>query len=281
MNKIKNGLCAIASILFEHITLFATIVASIYIITTSQYQEYKTEDLLLWIIGLLGLIATASVSEKYFKLSKIEKSICKIEKIIEKPKTGFDVLASTRQKLAPLEERLARANTITITGGSLYRLSDEYYAFFEKKLSSGCQIEIIMVKPNSNAANLLCDNVVYETKDYTEYSRKIEESLKRFLRLKKETNRNIQVRLTNKVPPFSLIVTDEKEANALIKVELYSYSVPTRERMQFEISKEDSSSFLFFLNQLEVIRNTSQEIDENYFDIEPATTASNSGELCN
>lgn len=75
MEKFKRIVLIIASVLFEHITLFATIIASVYILTKSQLEVYDNNTLLLWIIGLLGLIATATVSEKYFKLSKIARGI--------------------------------------------------------------------------------------------------------------------------------------------------------------------------------------------------------------
>lgn len=80
-----------------------------------------------------------------------------IQSAIRKNGVGLEELAFTRKELKPLEARLSPAQKITITGGSLYRLSDEYYAFFESKLKNGCQLEIIMVKPYSYAANLLCD----------------------------------------------------------------------------------------------------------------------------
>lgn len=275
MKQFKRIVLIIASVLFEHITLFATIIASVYILTKSQINVYDNNTLLLWIIGLLGLIATATVSEKYFKLTKIEKGIENIQSAVKSRSLRLDELAFTRKELKPLEARLSQAKKITITGGSLYRLSDEYYAFFESKLKNGCQLEVVMVKPYSNAANLLCDNVVYETKDYTQYSLKISESLQRFLRLKQEYNRNITIRLTENVPPFSLIVTDEDSPNASVKVELYSYSVPTRERMQFEVTREDAKSFTFFIDQLCTIREISDEVDASYCCIlSPESTSS-------
>ncbi len=264
MKKVKRVMKIVLIILFEHITLLSTIIASTFIIIKSQIIMYSNNTLLLWIIGLLGLIATAITSEKYFKLSKITKGIENIQSLIKNKGVGLDELAFTRKELSPLETRLSLAEKIVITGGSLYRVSDEYYAFFENKLKNGCELEIIMVRPYSNAANLLCDNVVYETSDYQKYSRKILESLQRFLRLKQEYASKISIRLTENVPPFSLIVTDEDSQNASIKIELYSYSVPTRERMQFEITREDNDSFAFFLGQLTALRKVSEEIDISF-----------------
>ncbi len=276
MRQFKHIVRVISSVLFEHITLFATIIASVYILTKSQIDVYDNNTLLLWIIGLLGLIATAIVSEKYFKLSKIAKGIEDLQSTVKNRGLSLDKLAFTRKEFEPLEMRLSQAKKITITGGSLYRLSDEYYAFFENKLKKGCQLEIVMVKPYSSAANFLCDNVVYETRDYKQYSFKISESLQRFLRLKQDYESRISIRLTENVPPFSLIVTDENSPNASIKVELYSYSVPTRERMQFEVTREDSKSFAFFIDQLITLRKASYEIDTSYSCISTLEAASTS-----
>lgn len=62
----------------------------------------------------------------------------------------------------------------------------------------------------------------------------------------------------------SQITIDEDSQNASIKIELYSYSVPTRERMQFEITREDNDSFAFFLGQLTALRKVSEEIDISF-----------------
>ena len=50
----------------------------------------------------------------------------------------------------------------------------------KKKLKENCRMEVIMVRPFTKGADLLCKNVVYETEDYNAYSKRIEESLNRF-----------------------------------------------------------------------------------------------------
>lgn len=250
----------LGSIIFEHISLYAAIVASVYIIYKSQITPYDNNTLLLWIIGLLGMLALASVGEKYFKLSKIDKDVADIKKTIKKSNISIDEFICTRKELAPVEDRFSGANKITITGGSLYRLSDEYYGLFENKLKNGGQLEIIMVEPFSSAANHLCDNVVYETNDHKQYSEKINDSLSRFINLSDAYGDKVTIRLTKHVPPFSLIVLDEDTPKAKIKVELYSYAVPTRERIQFLISKDDIESYSFFIKQLVFLREESHAI---------------------
>ena len=94
-----------------------------------KYDNNSVETLLLWIISLLGLIATAIASEKYFKLNRIEKNIKYVLKGIDNANVNLDEFFFTRKELEPLEERMKNANSIFLSGGSLVRLSDEYYAY--------------------------------------------------------------------------------------------------------------------------------------------------------
>lgn len=262
MEKFKKILEKTICILLEHLTLFATILASVYIVIDSQIRTYSVEMLLLWIISLLGLIATATASEKFFKLNKIEKEISSINQNLLSSSSSLDDIFLTRKELLPLEERLKESKSIVITGGSLTRLSDEYYALFQSKLSQQCTIEIIIVKPYSNAANMLCDNVVYETSDYDKYSSKIEESLERFIRLKNDYPNLVTIRLSNNTPPFSIIGTDLNSENASMKIELYSFACPTRERYQFFVKNSDKASLNFFKAQLDELRKTSETLED-------------------
>ena len=257
MKKIKSILLNLMRILFEYLSLIATIIGSIYIIVSSQIIDYSQDKLLLWIIGLLGLIATAQGAEKYFKLNKIESEIKDLKSLSGQAKED----SFTRIELSPLEDRLSDAKTITITGGSLKRISDEYYAFLERNIKKGCKLEVIMVKPNSPAADMLCDNIVYETHDHADYSETIQKSLNRFLELKRLYDKKVTIRLSENVPPFSIMVKNEKLGDAELKIELYSFVVPTRERKQFQYrSIDNKKEFDFYMDQLKTLRDNSSEV---------------------
>lgn len=259
MKKIKEHLLELLIILLQYIPLLGIIVASAYITRASQINSYEVNTLLLWIIEILGFLAASIVIDKYLRISKIEKGVEQLLSQSAGTSGSIDDYFLTRKESKPLEEKIRLAKTITITGGSLSRLSDEYYGVFEDKLKENCTIQLIMVRPYSSAANLLCDNVVYETEDHDTYSLKVKESLDRFSRLKKEYPSNLSIRLTDNVPPFSLIIINEKLKDAIINVELYSYSVHTRDRIQFKITKKDHRSFEFFISQLRVLREKSTE----------------------
>lgn len=107
-----------------------------------------------------------------------------------------------------------------------------------------------------------CQNVVYETNDEKQYSQRITESLNRFLSLKEKCGQNITIRLTESVPPFSIIALNLGKADAVMQVELYSYAVPTRERVEFVINKKDSHMYKFFTQQIKTLQDKS-EIYEN------------------
>ncbi len=80
MEKFKKTLFSLFSIVSEYLTLFSTIIASTYIVISSQYASYSSETLLLWVISLLGLIAISIAAEKFFKLRIIENSINEMKK---------------------------------------------------------------------------------------------------------------------------------------------------------------------------------------------------------
>lgn len=244
--------------IFQYLILLGTILASLYFIVTSIFIEYDNSILLKIILSLLCSIALSIVTENFLTLRKIENTV---EKIQEKQMSiggNIDELFIRRMDLNPLEERFKNSSNIFISGGSLSRLSDEYYGFFEQKLADNASLEVILVKPYSTAANMLCQNVVYETEDEKQYSQKITESLKRFINLKEKYNKNITIRLTENIPPYSIIALNLEKADAVMQVELYSYAVPTRERVEFIINKKDSRMYNFFIKQIEMLQGNSE-----------------------
>ena len=134
MKNIKEKVVAVMVFIAEYITIFATILASTYIVISSQFGSYDNDTLLLWIISLLGLISVSVVSEKFFKLNKIERSTNQIKKILLENGANIDDFIVTRKNLSNFEERLGSAHKILLAGGSLSRLSDEYFGFLRKNL---------------------------------------------------------------------------------------------------------------------------------------------------
>lgn len=262
MFKFKKILRGIFLIMVEYITLFFTIISSAYIVITSQYIKYSRDDLLFWIISLLGLIAMAIAAEKYFILGSMEKHIEVIQKKIEGDEPSLDQLLFRRKDLDALEDRLRDATNIIITGGSLSRLSDEYYGFFEQKLKEGCKLEVILVRPNCEAANQLYLNTVYETTDIQTYNRKITESLNQFDKLKKSFPKSVFIRLSELTPPYSIIGKNIENEDAFIQVELYSYAVPTRDRVEFTVTANDVNTMSFFKKQIDILKRESDEYEK-------------------
>lgn len=261
VERFRRLLFSFLALLSEYITLISTILATAYILISSQYKEYSTEVLLLWTISLLGLIATSIATEKSFKLRKIERGINEIKLNIKGGENSLDKLFFARRNLSPLEERLNDCSDLIITGGSLARLSDEYYGLFENKLNEGCSIEVILVEPNTEAVRQLCRNIVYETSDCDIYSRKISESIQRFAELKRKFPKGMKILLSDLVPPFSIMAKNLNKEKSIIQVELYSYAVPTRERVEFNVGIEDSNTYSFFANQIEVLRENATEFE--------------------
>ena len=70
----------------------------------------------------------------------------------------------------------------------------------------------------------------------------------------------MKIRLTENTPPFGIVATNLEADSANVKVELYSYAIPTRERMQCFVNKSDEKIFAFFTKQIDTLRLASEEV---------------------
>ncbi|MGM0219381.1 hypothetical protein [Enterococcus sp. AZ126] len=245
--------------ILEYLPLIITLlIASWFSVVNTKSNTEKLDIILLLLLG----ISVSNLTDRFFQGRKIEKKLTILSNSFNS--NGIDGLISNRRKTesAPLEDRFNNFSSLIITGGSLSRLGEEYLPFFREKLSNGCTIQIYMIRPYTEASKLLGKNVVHESQNENSYNRKIKETLNRFLTLKSEFPNSIQIFLYDTVPPYSIIASDLDKKRSKIHVELYTYAVPLRERINFLITQEDKKMYSFFEKQLEQIRTISEEVNE-------------------
>jgi len=246
--------------LLEYLPIFMTIGFSGYIILQSQINYYSNNDLLLWVLSLLGLLATATLVERFGDIRKIKKFAEDTHEYLVKNerKPPIDLVFSDRKALAPLEKRLQSAKEVIITGGSLVRLVSEYLGFFEHKLKEGCSLKFLLINPDSVAAELLAQHVVYETENVFTYKEGVRASLSNLYRLKQAYPSLVEIRVCNFVPPIGLMVVDSPIDESFIQVELFTLKVPTRDRPEFTLkASREPYWYNFFLSQYKQMWTTS------------------------
>jgi hypothetical protein len=166
------------------------------------------------------------------------------------------LIFSDRKALPPLETRLQSAKEISIIGGSLFRLASEYLGYFEEKAQNGCAFKFLLLEPESEAARLVAEYVVYELGDNNTYNNQIKTSLFNLQRLKQRYSDLIEIRTYKFVPPLSLLIVDPKKEHGSIQVELYTHAVPTRDRAEFTLqASHEPYWYNFFLRQFEQMWN--------------------------
>ena len=210
--------------LIENLSTVITIAFSAYIVTGSQTTTMTTENLLLWAISLLGLIATSSFIEKLGKLRRIEHHVELIHDYLlnKEGKPSIDSIFLDRKALSPLEQRLQYDKEVTITGGSLARISNEYLGFLEQKAQEGCKLKFLLIAPQSSSSKLIAQYVVYEVNDAVAYDEQIKNSLANLERLRQHYSNLVEIRACQSASPFGLLMIDVTKAHGSIQVELYT-----------------------------------------------------------
>ena len=236
----------------ESIPITLSIFFTFYTIRMNQITKMSVDELLPSILLILGLLATSILLERFGTL----RGISQLNKethdylISKDMNPSLDSIMSDRKSLQPLEDRLQNAKDIAITGGSLFRLANEYLGYFERKAQDGCSLKFLLLKPKSPASRLVAEYVVYEIKDQDTYDAQLRAALDNLDRLKQKYGNLVEIRTYECVPPFSLLICDPEKEYGSIMVELYTYKVPTRDRPQFILqARREPVWYKFFREQ--------------------------------
>jgi hypothetical protein len=237
-----------------------TVLAGSVLAVLAWVVEFTSAQTFQIILALLALIGTSLVTEKLIESRSLRNRLsdidARLEQVLQARTTEiltFDRLVTSRRDLSPLEERLLGATRIAISGGSLFRLVNEYKNLFEHLARSGCQMRFVITDPNSHAAESLSIAVSYESNNVDTYRAHVRYALTTLCELNQRFPQNCQVRLCSLVLPFSLLRVDN-DLGKSVQVELYPFSVPARDRPILMLREEtDPRLFSFFSTQFETL----------------------------
>ena len=233
------------------------------IVYKNQQTPLDVATLLAWVIGLISLMATSMLIERFASLRKIEKNVIETNKFLKLREglPSLDAIIKCRKDLEPLEDRLKHAKDIRITGGSLFRLSSEYIGFFEEKAKDGCKIKFLVLNPECLAAKLIAENIVYEADSIEVYKSHIKTALKNLKSLQLKFPDQILIKTSECVPSFGLLICDPDKTFGNIMVEFYTLAVPTRQRPHIILQKpREPQWFSFYFDQFNRIWEASGNV---------------------
>lgn len=237
-----------------------TIIGSAVIALLSAIFKFTTEQFLQAILLLLVLLGTSLLVDQLLngresakKLRDIDGSINRLsDQLGISEADGLDRFVLSRRDLEPLESRLAGAREVFISGGSLYRLVNEYKSLFEKLAIGGCKFRLLMVDPECAAAEHLGTHISYEANSLDGYRSSGRDAINGLKSLQVRHPSSFEVRTSNVVPPFSLILVRATKPPASVQVELYPFGLPARDRPMFRLDEtRDPKLFQLFADQAE------------------------------
>jgi len=237
-----------------------TVLGSATIAIVSSVVDLSQVHFFQAILALLALIGTSLVTEKLmegrFLRNQLKNIDSRLEQVLANENVGLDSLVVSRRDLPPLETRLIGAKRIAISGGSLFRLVNEYKNLFEQLAQGGCQLRFIMTDPDTDAAEFLSAAVSYESNSVDAYRAHMRDALTGLSMLVQRFPHSCQLRLSTVAPPFSLVMVERDATKSTIQVELYPFSIPARDRPIFLLNQEeDPRLFNFFSSQFETLWN--------------------------
>jgi hypothetical protein len=248
-----------------HAPTIVTVIGSAVLAVAASYVTFTQIQLLQAVIALLALIGTSLLTDKLIEGRGLRRQISEMDSRLTEAlgyvhgldSAGLDRLITHRRNLPPLEQRLEGARRVAISGGSLFRLANEYRACFEHLAETGCKLRFLLTDPDTGAAEALGSAVVYESDNVDAYRNQIRSAVTGFLGLQSRYPNICEVRLFAIAPSFSVVLV-ERENSASVLVEIYPFRVPARDRPMLMVDRQrDPELYSFFAKQYESMWSSS------------------------
>ncbi|WP_127822644.1 hypothetical protein [Acidipropionibacterium jensenii] len=252
--------------------LAVTILACAGAAIAPMFVDFTTVQLLQVVLATLALIGGSLLAETIVEArhrreheSALHAEVRDaLDAVRRNSSPSADLLFLSRKALAPLEDRIADADTLRICGGSLFRLMNEYSQVFEQRLRSGTEIKFLLTDPESDAAAYLARHVVYEVRSVDSYRANIRDAIAEINRLCQDFPGKCHLRLLDLAPPFSIFDVGRVDSPSTAHVELYSLGSPTRSRPIITLNEvQDPISHAFFRTQFDCLWEIGHEYSED------------------
>jgi hypothetical protein len=245
----------------NHGPAIVTVLGSATLAILAFFVDLPQLRLIQAILGLLALVGTSLLTERIVEGRTLRRSLGGIEDRLNQvlkyaqdvEAAGLDKLIVRRRDLPPLEERLEGARQVAISGGSLFRLVNEYQSLFEHLAGTGCRLRFLITDPDSHAAEVLSSVVAYESSDVESYRAQMRAALYGLRKFTSKFPEVCEVKISAVAPPFSLVIVEKKNSSR-IQLELYPFRLPARDRPILILDRElDPKLYTLFSAQFDAL----------------------------
>jgi hypothetical protein len=252
----QSRLQAFVEWLLDNLFDFATILVAGFLVIRYQLRSPTTTDIaeiVVWILGVLALLAVSGLWERNRRLNRIEK-LAEEGRNLASRYLSRKVYASDfflpDQRLSVNE--LSSANIIWFSGKTLTRTGGEFMYTLGQRLMAGGAIRFIILDPESEAVLQQIDLRSLDTsiKFWREMLRTTETVVEALAKTPNSKGK-IEIGYLPYIPSFGLALVDPDQAHGICFVELYQHrSVEPHPTFKVRAA-DDPYWFKFFKDQFE------------------------------
>lgn len=262
----------VAEFLIDNLTILLTIGFAGYILYRQEIAQLSlsTDDLLTAILGILALLATSEIVERYRKLTSIDKTVTRSLSLLESRLAEHPSAIAFFQKQTNLDHYIQGAYRIDLCGVTLTSTLNKQFGNLRERLEAGAKIRILIIDPDSTAIKMSAARSI--SADDTDYYRvRLDATLRDITYLHKMLEEvgkmpgnsqkagEINVRLVSYAPSFSMLSFDPHQDNGIVFVEIYPHKMAHRLPPTFDLMpKRDGIWYLYFLDQFEEMWNAAR-----------------------
>lgn len=245
--------------LLDYGPIILTVLVGAYAAVATINSQLSEKELLQWILGLLVLIATTQLVDRFRVLRSTDK---KLDQVIALSQGTGGVKGFLLDSMPDLRERLKVAKSISISGVSLAGTSNSYHPVLQDRLRAGIPVRLLVTDPSVDLP--VAEVAVYrieKTQDPNVLRRSTNHSLETFSLLSDvDHKKKLKIKLLPYPTIYGIWIIDFGKDNAEVWVELYSFRKTPEPAFQL-FPRRDGVWYEFFVDQFEKMWAASYEWD--------------------
>lgn len=232
----------------EYAPPVGTLLFATWIGLKMNWTGAKTDEIVLWILVIVILIATTQLMERARSLRLIRAGIDGLPDLLRRETKLF-----RRQSPEVDFRKLAKeATTIDVVGWSGVAFFNSHDGFLKDRIAAGCKVRLLVIDDDCEAAGVIMDNS--EDKDLIDDIVRMKDRGGRFCEKIAGAPGSFEIRTVRWLVPFGLVIVDGNGPRGVISIGLHPIHLPTpRDERRFLLidSAASMSDFTHFKQQFE------------------------------
>lgn len=257
MKSKMNWLMLLGNFALDYAPIVATIVLATIASLASIRKSISMDEMLQWILIVLALLATTQLIDRFRIFRSFDN---KIDQLLDRLlwKKSPLIQHGDRIFLSSIAKDATTIDILAWSGITLFKTEED---FLLRKVAENCKIRMIILNPESKAAEVIMDNSRYK-----ELIPDVKNMIHRYRALLEASNINpsqFELRLTSWLPPHGMIVVNAAKKNGILSVGFHPSYLPLPQDSRRYIvlnTQESPDDFYYYVNQYESLWKISQGV---------------------